>query len=474
MDRVCYRTKRCARVHWGRTWRTGTRILGLVAVSSCARVPDARSTAAGEPAANGGSSPTTTTTPTPSTAASTSATPTGAPSVTASTTATATPTGTDSAKLDGEDFLPEAMTLYRVAACGAAGPVPDRFDPAVIAHHCDDLGRAYDDYKKTWVDVAMPFLASVRPADLPRIVVYPFGGGDLASALATFPEALDFTTISLEPAGDIRPIDTMRGDRLAHELAGHRGRLERLFEKAHSRTDNLEKESQTDLPGEIVFSLAALVVHGFEPVSLRYFRLAADGGIEYVTHEQIEALAHKPKQLHQLFENVEIDFRAMGLGVGGPGDPPASQAGQDGGADGKAAVRALRHIAFNLDDDHIKADGSLLAYLRAKGMVVAMTKAATHLLWNNHFSQIRGWLADNTVWMASDSTGLPPRVAEAAGLAQDTYGRFDGPAAFGTPDNRDGDDLHRLFASEPTRPLAFRYGYPDSHGHAHLVVTYRK
>jgi hypothetical protein len=290
--------------------------------------------------------------------------------------------------------------------------------------------------------------------------VYPFGGGDLASALATFPEALEITTISLEPAGDVRPVDAMPADRLAHELAIHRGHLERLFEKAHSRTDNLEKESKTEMPGEIVFALAALVVHGFEPVSLRYFRLGPDGAIAYVEPAEIDALAHKPRELHRLFENVELDFRASAGSLGADASAPP--------------LRVLRHIGFNLDDDHLKADGSLLAHLNAKGKVAAMTKAATHLLWSGHFSLLRGWLVDHVDWMVSDSTGLSPRAATAAGFLQETYGTFDGPAPFGLPDARDGDDLRRLFASQPSRALSFRYGYPDSHGHAHLVVTYRK
>jgi hypothetical protein len=244
---------------------------------------------------------------------------------------------------------------------------------------------------------------------------------------------------------------------LAHELAVHRGHLERLFEKAHSRTDNLEKESKTDLPGEVLFDLAALVVHGFEPVSLRYFRLGSDGTPAYVTAAQIDGAAHKPHDLHGLFENMEIRFRAAG--------------------DASAPVRVVRHISYNLDDDHLKADPSLLAYLTAQceaGKVAAMTKAATHLLWSPHFSQIRSWLLDHTDWMISDSTGVPPRIAQAAGFAQETYGRFDGPAPFGTPGDRDAEDLKRLFASQPKRDLAFRYGYPDVAGHAHLIVTTRK
>ena len=356
--------------------------------------------------------------------------------------------------LEGQDFLAQALVLFRVAACGSTGEIPSRLDAAVVARHCAELGRAYDDYKKSWVDVAKPYIAALRPRDLPTAVVYPFGGGDLVSALATFPDATGFTTISLEPAGDVRPVDRLAPERLGRELATHRSHLERLFEKAHSRTDNLEKESKTDMPGEIVFDLAALVVHGLEPVGLRYFRLGADGAPVYVTSAQIEAAAHRPRELVALFENMELRFRTAG--------------------DAAAPVRVARHISFNLDDEHLRADGALLANLTAQcqgGKVSAMTKAATHLLWSSHFSLIRSWLIDHVDWMISDSTGIPPRIAQASGFTQETYGRFDGPAQFGTPDDRDADDLKRLFAAQPKRELAFRYGYPDKAGHAHMLVT---
>jgi hypothetical protein len=368
----------------------------------------------------------------------------------ASALASATPT--EDAPPGGVDFTPEALALYRVAACGQGIDVPERFDAAVVSHHCDELRHAYDDYRKAWVDVAEPFIAALRPKDLPPAVVYPFGGGDLASALATFPDATDITTISLEPAGDIRPVDRLPKDLLAHELSVHRSHLERLFEKAHSRTDNLDKESKTELPGELVFDLAALVVHGNEPVSLRYIRLLPDGTLAYVTQSDIDG-AKTPSARHALFANAELRFRKGGAA--------------------NAPVRILRHLSFNLDDTHLKADPSLLAYLAAKGKVASMTKAATHLLWDRHFSMMREYLGKHTDWMISDSTGLPPRYASADGYVQDTYGVFDGPAPFGTPDTKDGDDLKKLFATEPRRDLAFRYGYPDKHGHAHMIVTHR-
>lgn len=360
----------------------------------------------------------------------------------------------DAGDAEGEDFIREARLIFSVGACGAPTELPPGGDAAIVTKHCEDLERAYDEYRKTWVSVAEPFLASLRPKNLPPVVVYPFGGGDLMSALATFPDATEITTISLEPAGDVRPVDALRPDRFAQELAAHRAHLERLLEKAHSRTDNLEKESKTEIPGEVLFALAALVVHGDEPLSLRYFRILPDGTLAYVTQADIDEQAHHPKALRALFDNVELRFRK----ASGSTEP----------------VRVLRHIAFNLDDDHLKADPRLLLHLSSKGKVSAMTKAASHLLWNDHFALIRGYLIDHTDWMISDSTGIPPRFAQPAGFSQQTYGKFNGPAPFGLLDSRDANDFKHLFASEPERELAFRYGYPDRDGHAHLIVTKRE
>jgi hypothetical protein len=406
----------------------------VVILAACARSPAPAPTSAPAVAAA------------PSTASATSAPPPATPPP-------SPPRPTREAALEGQDFIAQALALFRVAACGPSGDVPAQFDKDVIAHHCADLDRAYSDYRRDWVDVAEPFLSSLRPKDLPADVIYPFGGGDLTSALATFPDAQQITTISLEPAGDVRPIDRLARDRLPGELATHRGHIERLFAKAHSRTDNLDKEAHTELPGEIIFALAALAVHGAEPVSLRYFRLRADGSLAFVSQADIAAAARSPKALRKLFENAELRFRRVG--------------------DGGNPVQVLRHIAFNLDDDHLREDPALLAYLDAGGEVAAMTKAASHLLWSSHFSLIRGWLLQHSDWMVSDSTGIPPRFAKAAGFTQEPYGRFDGPAPFGLFNDVDARDFRALFGSQPPRQLGFRYGYPDRDGHAHLIVTKR-
>lgn len=356
------------------------------------------------------------------------------------------------ARAEGTDFAPQATKLYRDVACGGAEAPRDA--------HCKQLASSYEQYRRRWVAPAMPFLAGLVPRDLPRVVVYPFGGGDLLTALATFPDATEITTISLEPAGDARKIDSVKKADLDGELARLRGNLNSLFWVAHSKTTNLGIEWRSALPGQLLFAFAALAVHGYEPVALRYFDIDPDGTLKYLTDDDIAtqeaALAAQRKSRNatekSVFANAELTFRKAG-------DPTAP-------------VKTLRHIAFNLDDEHLGADPSLIRHLEAKGKVAAMTKAASHLLWASSFSTIRRYLLDHMVWMISDSTGVPPRHARAAGFAQDTYGKFEGPANFGTINARDGEELARLFHQNPRTKLPFRYyGYPDNQKNGHVVVT---
>jgi len=363
--------------------------------------------------------------------------------------------------LAGVDYAAEAKTLFRIAACGnTSSPVPDGFDAAVVDAHCKELTAMIAEYKKSWMDVAMPFIAKLVPADTPKTVVYPFGGGDLLGALATYPNGTKITTISLEVAADVRKVDSIPKGRLAPELARYRMVLGKLFEKAHSRTDNLDIGSKSVLPGEIVFDLVALAVHGYEPTSLRYFRFTADGSLHYFEQAEIDgadaALKANKKTRAEIddafFSNMELRYRSTV-------------------ADAVHVTRILRHVAYNLDDTHMKQSQQLLKQLEGDGKIAAMTKAASHLLWSDDFSIIRNYLATHTDWMISDSTGFAPTYAKKMGFVQDTYGTYTWPEPFGTVDVKNATDLRNLFTANPHTDITFRYGYPDKDHHGHIVVT---
>ncbi|HEX4341111.1 MAG TPA: hypothetical protein VH062_34620 [Polyangiaceae bacterium] len=353
----------------------------------------------------------------------------------------------------GADLIEPARELFRVAACGEAGDVPARFDSHVVDAHCKSLKALYARYRTRWLDVAEPFIAGLRPQGLPGKVVYPFGGGDLVTALAVFPDAEEITTMSLEPPGDVRRIDAILPIRLKGAFTVIDHNIMKLLGMSYSNTINLGRGDRAWLPGEIVLHLAALVVHGYEPTSLRYFKFNPDGTLHYLSADEIEAegnLEHpEPEGGRAPFANVELHFKKAG------------STGSD---------KVLRQIAHDLANREVGLDPGLRKYLESRGQVAVMTKAASHLLWADDFSTIRDYLLEHAEWMISDSTGVPPRFASAAGFVQDTYGIFDGPAPFGPIEPLDGHAFRRLFAENPKKHLPFKFGYGDVHHRSHLVV----
>lgn len=371
----------------------------------------------------------------------------------------------------GRNFAVEVDMMYRVVACGAFGEdLPKNIDVSVVGAHCDHVLPIMQGYRDHYLSKAGPFFDEIRPDDLPPTVVYPFGGGDLLSALTAYPDALEYTTISLEHAGDPRALGKIPADQLATNLDKIGTTMTTLMRGDWNWTRNMEETQQGDIPGQLSYALAAMVVHGYEPISLRYFRLERNGDITYYDDEKLAELEDdRAKKLRhwgapewsKAFSNMELRFRKR---------------------DGSGPVKVHRHIAANLadkfittDPNHLTKDPSLLTHLGKKGPVSALTRAASHLLWEDYFSEIRNYLTANLVWMASDSTGVPPPFAAEAGLVQDTYGDF--KAAYRASDQAERPQYNQafadLFASNPHRDLGFRFGYPDSERRGHLVITRR-
>ncbi len=356
------------------------------------------------------------------------------------------------------DFTKQVKVLFRVVACAGDEPVPANVDAKVLEAHCKELNRRIELYRQTWVTEAMPFIQGLKPANLPTTVVYPFGGGDLISALTTYPEATDITTMSLEHAGDPRRIDGISSKDLASSLSLIRATSSGLLVANDSKTENLMKGQRGELPGQLSFFLIGLAVHGFEPVSLKYVKPNADGSLRYLTAAELQQNEEKTaKLLHkawvspdfsEAFDNLELVFVKKG-------------------EDPKTKARVHRHFAANLADTNFGQDEGMKAYLEKKGRVVAMTKAASYLLWRDHFSTIRNFLLNHMEFMVSDSTGIPPSFATKAGFEQQAYGKF--AESFLGANPQYNEDFRKLWKT--AKPLAFRYGYLDKNLSKHMLVT---
>jgi hypothetical protein len=396
------------------------------------------------------------------------------------------------------DFTPQAKLLFRVAACGgqdaevaaapgaaaaplvpavptAAGPVtatasslPPSIDAAVVATHCANIRRRMADYRKRYLERARPFFDKLVPSSAPATVVYPFGGGDLLSALVAFPNATEITTISLEQAGDPRRIDALTKAQLARSLGALRGEIGGLLSVGSNTSLNLSSSQRNELPAQVSSFLMGLAVAGYEPVAMRVFRIEPDGQLHYLSQREIAALdataaegrERRPRSLKAswhspnfsvAFANVELQYRR-------PGD---------------AVLRVHRHIGWNLGDGYLTEHPELLLHLRRKGKVTLLTKGASYLLWLPTFSKIRDYMLEHLAFMVSDSTGIPPAYANAAGMVQVPYGAFAGAFLEGAElhGQRHSEAFRALWKQSPRRALPMRFGYVDLAKQAHLLVT---
>jgi hypothetical protein len=345
------------------------------------------------------------------------------------------------------DLIEEARELAIVGAC--ADGTPARVSAQLVTAHCKDVRKVQDDYKKSWIAKAVPFFAEKVPATAPKKVVYPFAGGDLASALAVFPDADEITTIALEPAGDPRALGKLSDKQVKSALAVVAKELRALYRLNYSHTMNMIGAMRGgQLPTQLIFTLSALHLHGYEPVAMRYFTLTDDGGLRYLARADLDA-ADAIKDVtkrNKLLANVEIKFRKLG----------------------SKREQTYRHIVANLDDSHLKKEPAALAHIKAKGKVAAMTKAASFLLSFDGFKTMRQYLIDHAAWMVSDATGLPPKYGKPAGFEYETYGTFersemDAGAPFSPV-------WAAEFKAQPKRPLEFRFGYPDHKFRNHLII----
>ena len=357
------------------------------------------------------------------------------------------------------DFIADAKLLYRIAACGdEATPVDVKIEK-IVARHCKLVDDRLAKFRELYFDKGRGWFDKVVPHDAPKTVVYPFGGGDLLSALVAFPDATDITTISLELAGDPRRIETLTPEQLDASLGALRVEIGGLISVGSNTSENLSDQQRNDLPGQVSSFLLGLVAGGYEPLGMRYFTIDGSGEIHYLGREDIEAqdkqLAPrlkgdwKPPTFSPAFSNVEISYRKIG----------------------DTTVRIHRHIGWNLGDPYMGKHPELLRFLEKKGQVTVLVKGASYLLWRGDFSLIRGYLLDHLAWMLSDSTGIPPQYAKGAGMTQTTYGGYTGAFLEGAQDNRHDDAFIDLWKSQPRRGLPFRFGYVDKDKQAHLVVT---
>lgn len=350
----------------------------------------------------------------------------------------------------GASFAAEVQHLYAAVACTSTTAAPPGHDAGAVLPFCAGLAPVVERFRRNDALIARPFFAALAPAELPEVAVYPFGSGDAAYALMTYPNLRELVIVAEEPIGDVRGVLRLPPRDVARSLTRIRALAERLLSTGLVPPPGLSGEP-AGYPPRLALLLLGLAVHGYRPIALRYFEVQDDGSHRYLDEAELERCpaprAGRPAPACRATASAELLF---------------SRPGEEG------HPRVIRHLSTRLSDPALRHSPALRS-LERLGRVSALAKGSGYGLWLPGYSVLRDYLLGNMALMISDSGGVPPALARRAGFVQQGFGRY-----FGLADPRSAEhdrELQALFSSPATRTLLLRYGHVDREERMHLVVT---
>ena len=275
---------------------------------------------------------------------------------------------------------------------------------------------------------------------VPRIgptsqVTYMFGGPDLVSALALFPEAKLYALGGLEPVGKLTNPLSLSPEELHASLAMLRKSTEVIMNFSHFITKDMKTE------------LAASHFQGVFPIMLVFlsFTDARIDLAERLTLQRDGTLAQGESSGGQ--PALRIVFRPA------PGMPQAE----------------VIYLQANLSDGALKSNPGILEWLRSRGRATGYLKAASYLMHTGGFTTIRDFLLGHSAAIVQDDSGIPLSIFRERDWRVINFGSYTTPLEIFT--KYDQPALRSLYESGTAFSLPFGFGYRWQRGESTLLIA---
>jgi len=275
---------------------------------------------------------------------------------------------------------------------------------------------------------------------VPRIgptsqVTYMFGGPDLVSALALFPDARLYALGGLEPVGKLTNPLSLKPEELHASLAMLRKSTEVIMNFSHFITKDMKTE------------LASSHFQGVFPIMLVFLSFA-DARIDLAERLILQrdgTLA--PGEASGGQPALRIVFRSA------PGVPPSE----------------VVYLQANLSDSTLKSNPAVLEWLKSRGRATGYLKAASYLMHTGGFTTIRDFLLEHCSSIVQDDSGIPLSVFRARDWRVINFGSYTTPLDIFT--KYDQADLRSAYEGATAFPLPFGFGYRWQRGESTLLIA---
>lgn len=304
--------------------------------------------------------------------------------------------------------------------------------------HAVDLDRAWKQFNdrqlskiRAWAPQA---LGSAHQDTGP--MYYMFSGPDFLYANAFFPNASTYILCGIEPVGPVPDLEKISRDALPSSLATLRKSLDSVLSWSFFITKNMKVDlKETELSGTL-------------PVL--YVLLARAGcTIDSVTPVALDRTGNFVPEGKGTTSGVKIIFS------GTAGRP-----------------QTLYYFTADVANWALKMNPGFIKFCEQQGDGVSLLKAASYLMHLNSFSQIRGFLLDQSKLILQDDSGIPFRFFAKNEWDIRFHGRYIGPIKRFLEHGQL--DLNKENSIAAPSPLPFSFGYQWQPSRSSLIVATRK
>ena len=264
---------------------------------------------------------------------------------------------------------------------------------------------------------------------------YMFSGPDFLYAHAFFPNARTYILCGTEPVGNIPDLTAISPQVLPDTLANLRKSLESVL----SWSFFITKEMKTDLNRTQLGGTLPLL----------YVFLARTG----CTIESVGL--------------VSLD-RAGNVIDAGKGQTAGARITTINSA---GVSQTVYYFCTDLSDEGIKSKPGFLRFCMSQGRGVSLVKAASYLMHESGFSQVRNFLLDRSDLIIQDDSGIPVRFFDGENWSVRYCGRYTGPIDIFRQHWQA--DLADAYARIVPSPLSFSFGYQWRPNRSDLIIAAR-
>ncbi|WP_144053762.1 hypothetical protein [Baaleninema simplex] len=274
---------------------------------------------------------------------------------------------------------------------------------------------------RSWAQSELQFLNERTPN-----LFYPFSGPDFLYAYTFFPEATDYVLVALEPVGRVPSFENLSPAGVQQRLSDANQSLYAILQYSFFRTNAMAE----DLDEQGVLPILMLFMGRTNQRVLEVQHVGLDESANLQPVEPGGAAAQG------WIDGVKITFVP----------------------EGETVPKTLYYFSTDLSDEGLAQTPEFLKFVGQFDRPVTYLKAASYLMHNDYFSQIRNTILSSSQAVLQDDSGIPLRFFDPSNWNRQFYGSYVRPIDLFA--QRYQADLREAYATDPTvAPLNFGIGY---------------